>query len=78
MRLNMGTWDRRLRAFLIAPALVVVGLLVGPGGVLSIVLYALAAVMVGTAAVGSCPLYMPFGIKTRSRSGATGSVGAAR
>lgn len=64
MRLNMGTLDRRLRSFVMAPVLVVVGLLVGPAGVVSIVLYVLAAVMVATSLVGSCPLYMPFGIKT--------------
>ncbi|NMM35466.1 MAG: DUF2892 domain-containing protein [Phycicoccus sp.] len=40
------------------------GLLVGPAGWLAIVLYLLAAVMLATAAVGSCPLYMLFGFGT--------------
>jgi len=61
----MGSADRKLRAFIVAPLLIVVGLLVGPAGWLAIVLYALAAVMLGTAAVGSCPLYLPFGLRTR-------------
>ncbi len=65
MKVNMGSADRKLRAFIVAPVLIVVGLLVGPAGWLAIVLYALAAVMLGTAAVGSCPLYLPFGLRTR-------------
>ena len=44
--------------------LVVVGLLVGPGGWLAIVLYGLAVVMWATAAAGSCPLYSLFGLRT--------------
>ena len=65
MKVNMGSADRKLRAFIVAPVLIVVGLLVGPAGWLAIVLHALAAVMLGTAAVGSCPLYLPFGLRTR-------------
>lgn len=65
MKVNMGSADRKLRAFIVAPVLIVVGLLVGPASWLAIVLYALAAVMLGTAAVGSCPLYLPFGLRTR-------------
>ena len=49
MKVNMGSADRKLRAFIVAPVLIVVGLLVGPAGWLAIVLYALAAVMLGTA-----------------------------
>ena len=65
MKVNMGSADRKLRAFIVAPVLIAVGLLVGPAGWLAIVLYALAAVMLATAAVGSCPLYLPFGLRTR-------------
>ena len=65
MKVNMGSADRKLRAFIVAPVLIVVGLLVGPAGWLAIVLYALAGVMLATAAVGSCPLYLPFGLRTR-------------
>ena len=64
MNLNLGSADRKLRAFVVAPVLVVVGVLVGPASVLAIVLYALAAVMLGTAAAGTCPLYMIFGLRT--------------
>lgn len=64
MNLNLGSADRKLRAFVVAPVLVVAGVLVGPASVLAIVLYALAAVMLGTAAAGTCPLYMIFGLRT--------------
>ncbi len=64
MKKNMGSADRKLRAFVAAPALVVVGLLVGPGGWLAVVLYLLAAVMAGTAAAGSCPVYTLFGLRS--------------
>lgn len=64
MKLNLGSADRKLRAFVVAPVLVIAGVLVGPAGLLAIVFYALAGVMVATAAAGSCPLYMLFGLKT--------------
>ena len=57
MSRNMNMLDRRVRALLVAPAAVVVGVLIGPGSAGSIVLYAIAAVMLATAAVGYCPLY---------------------
>ena len=44
--------------------LVIVGVLVGPGDWLAIAAYALAIVMAATAAVGSCPLYLLFGLRT--------------
>src|SRR5659263_570303 len=61
---NIGSIDRTIRTIL-APVLVVVGVLVGPGGWLAIVLYALAAILLATAAVSTCPLCMPFGLSTR-------------
>ena len=64
MKMNMGPADRKLRTFVVAPALVVVGVLVGPAGWLAIVLYTLAGVMWATAAAGSCPLYTLFGLRT--------------
>lgn len=64
MNKNMGSADRKLRAFVVAPVLVIAGVLVGPAGLLAIALYALAAVMLATSAAGSCPLYMPFGLST--------------
>lgn len=64
MNVNLGSADRKLRAFVVAPVFVVVGVLVGPASVPAIVLYALAAVMLGTAAAGTCPLYLLFGLRT--------------
>lgn len=64
MNLNLGSADRKLRAFVVAPVLVVAGVLVGPAGWLAIVFYALAGVMLVTAAAGSCPLYSLFGLRT--------------
>lgn len=64
MTKNMGPADRKLRTFLVAPLLVVAGLLVGPAGWLAIVLYVLAAVMVVTSLAGYCPLYSVFGLRT--------------
>lgn len=71
MKLNMGSADRKLRAFVVAPVLVVAGVLFGPAGWLAIVLYILAGVMLATSAAGSCPLYMPFGLRTRPLPKAT-------
>lgn len=64
MNKNMGNTDRALRAFLVAPVLVVLGIVVGPAAVISWILYVLAAVMIGTSAVGFCPLYAPLGLST--------------
>ena len=67
MSKTMTTLDRRLRALLIAPVAVLIGILIGPGSIASIVLYALAAVMVATSAAGCCPLYSLFGVGGRHR-----------
>ena len=65
MKINIGSADRKLRAFVVAPVLVVAGLLVGPAGWLAIVLYyALACVMLATSAVSFCPLYALLGLRT--------------
>lgn len=64
MKLNMGITDRRIRAFLVAPALLVLAWLAGFGTIGGIVATLFAVVMVGTAAVGSCPLYLPLHINT--------------
>jgi len=67
MSKNMNMLDRRVRAFLVAPVAVVIGILIGPGSVGAIVLYAVAAIMLATSAVGSCPLYSLFGRSSHSR-----------
>lgn len=80
MKLNMGTLDRRLRLFVLAPVLVIAGVVVGPTGVFAIVLYVLAAVMAATSMAGSCPLYTLFGIQTCPKRTSTTAhdVGVAR
>jgi hypothetical protein len=67
----MGSADRKLRAFVVAPVLVVAGLLLGPAGWLAIVLYVLAGVMLATSAVSFCPLYALLGLRTRPEQKAT-------
>lgn len=57
MSKNMNTLDRRVRALLVAPVAIGVGVLIGPGALGSIVLYAVAGVMLATSAAGYCPLY---------------------
>jgi hypothetical protein len=64
MNKNLGSTDRKLRAFVVAPVLVVVGLLVGPLGWLALVAYALAAVMLATSLASTCPIYSVFGLRT--------------
>jgi hypothetical protein len=67
----MGSVDRKLRAYVVAPVLVVTGLLLGPAGWLAIVLYVLAGVMLATSAVSFCPLYALLGLRTRPEQKAT-------
>ena len=63
----MTILDRRLRALLIAPLAVLIAVLIAPGSVGSIVLYAIAAVMLATSAAGYCPLYSLFGTRGQHR-----------
>ncbi len=60
----MGSTDRLLRivAAIVIAALYFTGVL---HGTLGIVLLVLAGVFVLTSFVGFCPLYLPFGIRTR-------------
>ena len=67
MSKNMSTLDRRVRALLVAPAAIVVGVVIGPGSVAAIVLYVVAAVMLATSAVGYCPLYSLLRLGSRRR-----------
>jgi len=67
MSKNMTILDRRLRALVIAPLAVLIAVLIGPASVASIVLYALAAVMLATSAAGYCPLYFLFGMVGQHR-----------
>lgn len=66
MKKNMGTIDRIVRAIIA----VAVGLLWYLGvisGTVAIVLGALAVVFLATSLISFCPLYLPFGLSTRSR-----------
>jgi Inner membrane protein YgaP-like, transmembrane domain len=65
MSKNMNTLDRRLRVLLVAPVAIVLGILIGPGSIVAIVLYALAAIMLATSAIGFCPLYSLFHVRSR-------------
>jgi hypothetical protein len=68
MARNMSTLDRVLRAFVIAPAFIIVAAVIGISSVGGIVLLAVAAVMLATAAAGRCPLYALFHLDTRGRT----------
>lgn len=64
MTKNMGTLDRFLRV----TAALLVGIFYITGqlsGLAALILGALAVVFLATSAVGSCPLYLPFGLSTR-------------
>ena len=67
MTKNMGSFDRILRTLLA----VVVGVLYFGGqisGTTALILGIFAVVFLLTSFVGSCPLYMPFGLSTRKKS----------
>ena len=65
MSINMGSIDRMLRVFIVAPVAIVIALVAGAGSVAGIVLLAVAAIMLATSVVGFCPLYRLFGVDTR-------------
>ena len=65
MTKNMGTFDRLLRT----AVAVVVGVLYFTGqitGLAAAILGVFALIFLATSAAGSCPLYLPFGLSTRS------------
>jgi hypothetical protein len=63
---NMGTLDRGLRAFVVAPAAIVAALILGAGTVLGVVLFVVAGIMLATSASGYCPNYSLMGISTEN------------
>jgi Inner membrane protein YgaP-like, transmembrane domain len=67
MNRNMSNLDRALRSFLIAPAAVAVAVAVGGGSIAGIVLVVVAAMMLATSAISSCPLYRLLRLNTRGR-----------
>ncbi len=64
MKKNMGSVDRIVR-FAIALVLLALSLTSTITGVISTIAIILAVVLLLTAAVGFCPLYLPFKISTR-------------
>ncbi len=71
MKQNMGSADRIARAIVAAPVLLVIAYLVGFASVVGVIATVLALVMLGTAAVGFCPLYVPFHFRTDHHQGAS-------
>ena len=66
MKLNMGNTDRIIRVVVA----IVLGVLYFTGqvtGTIGIVALVLAVVFILTSLVGTCPLYLPFGIRTNSK-----------
>lgn len=55
---GLRTVDRWIRGIVVAPLLVALAFVAGAGSVLGAVMFVLAAVMVATAVIGFCPLYM--------------------
>lgn len=64
---NMGSLDRALRAFVVAPAALAAALALGFPSVATIVLYVVAGMALVTGTSGICPGYVPFGIDTHGR-----------
>ena len=63
MTKNESSTDRLVRV-VVAVVAAIAAVMVGLGSVAGIVLLVVAAIMLGTAAVGFCPLYALFGINT--------------
>lgn len=66
MKKNMGSIDRGIRVVIA----IAVGLLYVLGqisGTAAIILGLLAVIFVLTSLVGTCPLYLPFGLSTRGQ-----------
>ena len=65
--LNMGRFDRAVRAFVIAPIAIVTALAIGATSIVGIALLAVAGIALVTSATGFCPAYVPLWIDTRGR-----------
>ena len=61
---NMGTFDRALRVFVVAPVAIVVALILGAGTVGGIVLFVVAGIMLASSITAFCPTYVLLGIST--------------
>lgn len=67
MKKNMGSIDKAIR-ILVAIVIAVLYFTHQISGTMAIIGLILAAVFVLTSFMGSCPLYLPFGISTRKKS----------
>lgn len=63
--LNLAPWDRMGRA-LIGLVLLIVALTGVLTGIAAIIVGLLGVVLLATAAIGFCPLYVPFHFRTRA------------
>jgi hypothetical protein len=66
MKKNMGTTDKAIR-ILIAVVILALYFTNVISGTLGIILLILAGVFVLTSLVGTCPLYLPFGLNTNKK-----------
>ena len=64
MKKNMGTLDRILR-FAIAIAIIALYFTAIISGTTAIIFLIFAAVFITTSFISFCPLYLPYGIRTR-------------
>ena len=67
MKKNMGIVDRVIRV-LIAVAVAILYFAGVLTGTWAIILLALSGIFILTSLFGMCPLYMPFGIKTKAKN----------
>lgn len=63
MKKNMGTIDKAIR-ILIAAAFIIMYFTGVISGIIGIVLIIFSVIFVLTSLVGTCPLYLPFGLST--------------
>ncbi len=67
MKKNMGSVDKAVR-ILAAVAISVLYFTKIISGTLAIILLVIAGIFILTSFMGSCPLYLPFGISTRKKN----------
>ena len=64
---ELGSFDRAVRAFVIAPVAIGIAFGLGATSIGAVILLAVAGIALATGATGVCPGYVPFGIDTRGR-----------
>lgn len=65
MKLNVGSSDKKIRAYVIAPLAVILALVFHSSPVALVVFLVVAVIMWATAAMNFCPLYSIFRVSTR-------------